>query len=171
LSIGMLYADPHLRALISEEIPHPIQEVLFARSRDEITNAFANTAQLIGFAKTMGEQGADIARYWEDILHAQFVLSRHWVPPYGPPPPTPKKRGRPRGHRDIPDDDLFIKMMNGKAQWFRDHPRATTMTQGQLLEAMNIYAPGDSTRVRHWCRRLYIKWENFSQRDDVSAHP
>lgn len=164
LSISVLYDDPRLRALVSEEIPGPIQDVLFARSRDEIRNALADTAELIGFAVMMGEQGADMARYWGDILLAQSVLKRHWVPPFGPPPPTPKKRGRPEGSKKpevqkrAEDEKQLQKVRAAIKEWYATNERYPTIPEAMLQMGWR----GDPRRMRELLDAFnLLPWDTF----------
>jgi hypothetical protein len=136
-----------------------VLQVFMARDRATIDKAMAITGRCLAHARAHG--AADLVAYWENILRQQFELWQRWSPPE---PPAKKKRGRPKGHRDIPDDEFFWRMYEGRIKWFKDHPGATTMTQGQLLAAMNIHPTDDTSRVRRWCRQLRINWEFFSKR-------
>jgi hypothetical protein len=121
----------------------------------------AIVARCLASARAHG--AAELIAYYEDIQQQQYECWERWSAPQ-PIPLIPKKRGRTKGHRDIPDDDLFWRMYEGRFKWFEGHPRARTMTQAQLLEAMNIYPTDDTSRVRRWCRQLKIDWKFFSQR-------
>jgi hypothetical protein len=156
--LGLVQLKPRVRSILTTH--ELVRKVMFAHDRAEIDQAMAIVARCLADCRNHG--ASDLVVHWEEILQQQYRLWQHWSTPQ-PIPGTPKKRGRRKGHRDIPDDELFERMYEGRRRWFERHPQAKTMTQPQLLEAMNIYAH-DASRVRRWCRQLEITWEFFSQR-------